>query len=289
MNYNHKWKIQLRICLILLIALCTTVNANSESIVIQKDIVYKSGNSLTEYEKQRCKLDLYLPQNNKDFPVIVWFHGGSLKQGDKSGGMTISISKHFAMQGIAVAVVNYRLSPKVTYPAYIQDAAASVSWVIKNIEHYKGNPKKVFVSGHSAGGYLAAMLGVNSKYLEENEIQIKNVAGYIPVSGQMITHSTVREEQGISKTRPLIDEAAPSYHVQKDVSPFLSICGSDDLPGRAEENMYFVAAMKASGNETVKYLEFKDRNHGTIVSKISESEDPVATAIINFIETISMK
>lgn len=175
-------------------------------------------------------LDLYLPEGVTEFPSIVWFHGGNLEGGDKSGEMTVAIARRFAGDGIAVATVNYRLHPQVSFPTYIEDAAASVAWLVRNISEHGGDPAKVFVSGHSAGGYLTAMVGLDPRYLREHELDATNLAGLIPVSGQMVTHSTVRRERGIARTTPVIDAGAPSYYVREGLPPIFSICGSEDLP-----------------------------------------------------------
>ena len=180
--------------------------------------------------------------------------------------------------------MNYRLSPKVKFPAYIEDAARSVAWVHRTISQHGGDPAKVFISGHSAGGYLAAMLGMDPQYLGSQGVSTGEIAGLLPVSGQMITHSTVRGERGLARTKPIIDRAAPSYHVRPDAPPCLCIAGGEDMPTRAEENIYFVAALKAAGHKHADYLEVAGRTHGTIASRIPEPHDPVAKAMLAFIK-----
>src|SRR5690606_38619302 len=102
-------------------------------------------------------------------------------------------------KGIAVIGVGYRLSPKVKAPSYIEDAAAAVAWAFKHIEQYGGNKKLIFLSGHSAGGYLTTMVTLDKHYLEKYQIDANSIAGLIPFSGQAITHFTVRQEQGIKE------------------------------------------------------------------------------------------
>lgn len=97
--------------------------------------------------------------------MIVWFHGGGITAGDKGSKDTTAVVTRMAQDGFLVASVNYRLSPKATYPAYLEDAAAAVAWVLKNAADHGGDPKKVFVAGHSAGGYLTTMLALDERYL----------------------------------------------------------------------------------------------------------------------------
>ena len=259
----------------------------AQDVAVHQDIAYKSGNGLSAYERERCLLDIYVPAGATDFPVIVWFHGGAMTVGDKAGGGQAEIAGGLAARGIGVVSVNYRLSPQATYPAYVEDAAAAVAWTLDNIADYGGDAGKVFVSGHSAGGYLAAMVGVDPGYLAAQGHALDEVAGLIPISGQMVTHATVRQERGLPGDRPIIDSAAPSYHVAADLPPFLVIAGSEDAPARAEENAYFAAAMQAVGHSDVAYLEFEGRTHGTIVTRIPEKADPVAAAIVEFVERLS--
>jgi acetyl esterase/lipase len=279
-----KWTIVLAWSYVL-VSQAGIATADAGTITIVPDIAYKSGDALTAYEVERCRLDLYLPEDEKDFATLLWFHGGGITEGSKSDPMTVGIAKWFAGQGVAVALANYRLSPKAQFPAYLDDAAASCTWLHEHIAAYGGHPAKVFVSGHSAGGYLTAMIGLDTRYLGRYGLGTDIIAGLIPVSGQMVTHSAVRKERGILATRQIVDEAAPLYHVRLDAPRTLCICGSEDLPARAEENRLFVAAMKAAEHEQVEYLEVEGRDHGTIVSRIPEPDDVVARAILAFIKT----
>jgi acetyl esterase/lipase len=137
-------------CLAMLFALSETLLAQ-DAPAYQTDLAipYREGAELTPYMRERCRLDVYRPTNQKDFTTIVWFHGGGLTEGERS------IPEALMEKGIAIIAPSYRLSPKVKSPAYVEDAAAAVAWTFKNIEKLGGSPKRVFVSGHSAGGYLA--------------------------------------------------------------------------------------------------------------------------------------
>ena len=141
-----------RHALILLTLLLGLPTHAADEISILKDLAYKSGDHLTEYERTRCKLDLYLPTSGaKNFPTVVWFYGGGLEGGEKAGRGTVRIATALARNGVACAAVNSRLHPKATYPAYLDDAAASVAWTLAHLAEHGGDPGRVFVSGHSAG------------------------------------------------------------------------------------------------------------------------------------------
>ena len=121
----------------------------------------------------------------------------------------------------------------------------------------------MFLSGHSAGGYLASMVGLDKHWLAEYDIDANSIAGLIPFSGHTITHFTVREERGISGTQPIIDELAPLFHVRKDASPMLLITGDRELEmlGRYEENAYLMRMMRVVGHDT-RIMELDGYGHG---------------------------
>jgi acetyl esterase/lipase len=236
-------------------------------------------------------LDVYLPKGKSDFPTLIWFHGGGLKNGDKSRLLpndsvkTALIAESLARSGIAVVAPNYRLSPQVHFPAYIQDAAKAVSWAKKNMVTHGADANQCFIGGHSAGAYLALMLAMDTAYLESEGIKPIEIAGIVSVSSQTMTHYTVREEQGIGKHTITADKAAPIYFARKSTPPILLLYADNDSPARAEENKLFFAVIKDAGNEKISSLELKDRNHGTIASEIVEPSDPARNAIIRFIES----
>ncbi len=224
----------------------------------KNDILYRQGDNLTAYMQERCKMDIYYPTKKKGFSTIVWFHGGGLQAGNKS------IPETLKRQGLAVVAVNYRLNPKVKCPAYIEDAAAAVAWVFDNIEKYGGDKGKIFVSGHSAGGYLTSMVGLDKSYLGQHGIDANNIAALIPFSGHTITHFTVREEQGIDGKQVAVDDYAPIHHIRKDAPPLMLITGDREMEmlGRYEENAYMWRMMKVIGHEKTTLFELDGFNHG---------------------------
>jgi acetyl esterase/lipase len=224
----------------------------------ETNIPYRSGENLSEYEKERCKLDIYFPENMDSITTVVWFHGGGLTAGEKS------IPERLKNHKLVIVAVNYRLSPKVKSPAFIDDAAAAVAWVFQNIGKYGGDPNKIIVSGHSAGGYLTCMIGLDKHYLASYGIDANSIQKLVPFSGQMITHFTIRKERGIPDTQPVVDEFAPLFHVRADAPPLYLITGDRELEllGRYEENAYMWRMMTLSGNKQTTLYELDGFNHG---------------------------
>ncbi len=247
--------------LILFFLLVQGVIANAQQqYVTEKNIQYypDSVNQKDVYIASQCLLDIYYPKNAKSNATIVWFHGGGITGGSKE------IPKALMEKGYTIVGVGYRLSPKVKAPAYIEDAAAAVAWVFQHIAGYGGNTKLIFISGHSAGGYLGMMITLDKKYLNKYNIDADKIAGLIPFSGQAITHFTIREERGIKNTQPTIDEFAPLYHVRADAPPMLLITGDREMEllGRYEENAYLLRMMKLAGHKRTKLFELGGFDHG---------------------------
>jgi acetyl esterase/lipase len=212
------------------------------------------------YLAERCVLDIYYPAQAKDFATIVWFHGGGLTGGNKS------VPQALKEKGFCVVAVNYRLHPKVSCPKYIEDAAAAIAWVFHHIEKYGGNPRLIFVSGHSAGAYLTMMTGLDRQWLKPYHIDPNRIAALLPLSGQTITHMTIRKERNIPDTQPYVDEYAPLFHVRADAPPLILMTGDRELEmlGRYEENAYMQRMMKIAGHQHTVLYEFDGYGHDMV-------------------------
>jgi acetyl esterase/lipase len=266
----------------LLLPLAQSAESPQSLIKILKDVPYTTQPEISEYQKERCKLDLYLPAGQNRFATLVWFHGGALKEGRKDDEFTVKICRQLAESGVAVAAANYRLSPRTLYPGYLEDAAAAFTWVQHHITEYGGDVNRIFVGGHSAGGYITYMIGLDGRYLKKHGLEISAIAGLIPVSGQTMTHYTIREERSLPKDTIIADQAAPIHYAAKSTPPILVLYADHDMAARSEENQYMVAALKAAGNERVHQLEIKDRDHGSVAGKMAQPGDPATKAILEF-------
>ena len=176
------------------------------------------------------------------------------------------VPEMFMNQGFAVVAVNYRLSPKAQNPAYTEDAAAAVAWAYKHIEEYGGSPRRVFVTGHSAGGYLTLMVGLDKSYLQEYGVDADSIAAYLPISGQTVTHFTIRKERSLPEGIPVIDQYAPCNKARKDTPPFVLITGDRNLEmaDRYEENALLASVLKNIGNKKVSLYELQGFDHGQV-------------------------
>lgn len=224
------------------------------------DVPYRASADGTDRGPERCRLDLHLPADASGFATVLWFHGGGLTKGKRE------IPKPLRGRGFAVVGAGYRLSPEVKAPVYIEDAAAAVAWAFRSIAEHGGCPRRIYVSGHSAGAYLAAMVGLDPRWLAAHGIDATDLAGIIPCSAQCITHFTIRAERGIPDRQPVIDEFAPLFHVRRHAPPLLLITGDRDreLLGRYEENAYMWRMMKLAGHTRTRLVELDGEDHGSM-------------------------
>ena len=132
---------------------------------------------------KRQVLDIYIPEEpaSKPLPVMFWIHGGGWQVGDKSD--VALKSKVLAERDFVFVSTNYRLLPEVKMEELIGDVARSLGWVYKNIAAYGGDPRRIFVGGHSAGAQLAALICIDDRYLKKEGVPFDVLKGCIPVDG----------------------------------------------------------------------------------------------------------
>jgi acetyl esterase/lipase len=265
-----------------IIAAQVTLSAAVE-LIETKQVNYRPTATADETMKARCQLDVYQAKGATDLPILLWFHGGGLTGGSKDSEETVAAARALAQRGVIVVTVNYRLSPQVKYPAYIEDAAAAFQWVHQHAQDYGGSVKKIFLGGHSAGGYLVLMLGSDQRWLATHQLVITEIAGVISLSGQTVTHYTVRAERGLSDTTIVVDQAAPLFYASAPCPPQLILYAEKDMEMRVEENMLYLAARKKAGRKEVTGQQVKDRDHGSIGGRIGQLGDQVQQLIVDFI------
>ena len=242
--------------LILALLLCTTIARAQYNQV--NDIPYRD--AAEGYAQERCKLDVYYPTNETDAPVVVWFHGGGIEGGEKH------IDPQLKNCGLVVVAANYRLLPKAPIDDILDDAAAAVAWTYKDIAKYNGSKRKIFVAGHSAGGYLLDMIGLDKRWLAKYGVDADSLAALVPFSGQCVTHYNIRKQQGIPPLQATIDQYAPLTYVRADAPPIIIISGDRELElfGRYEEQAYFWRMLKLVGHKDVTLYEMQGYDHGAM-------------------------
>jgi acetyl esterase/lipase len=239
---------------------------------VQKDVSYTDGDPA---DAAKHKLDLYLPKDKKNFPVLVFIHGGSWRSGDRSNYP--ALGNRFAKLGIGVAIPSYRLMPKNPHPAQIEDTAAAFAWVYKNIAQYGGDPSRIYIAGHSAGGHLVALLALDPTYLNKYDVPLSAIRGVAALSGVY----DVSKLAGF--TGAVGDNPSPMAHVHSKAPPFLvSYCQWDylALPMQARD---FADALKKSF-DSVELLYVPGQGHISEIIHVVQDDDLISQAILKLMQ-----
>ena len=225
-------------------------------------------------------LDIYFADDEKD--VVFYFHGGGFTCGSKYDPHLVKIAESFARQGYTFVSVDYSLYPNTKFPSYLIEAAKAVKYVCDFL-----NIKHPFISGTSAGAYIAMMLCFNKEYLLNENINPLDIKGWIFESGQPTSHFNIMSiEKGVDPYLQRIDEMAPLYYVDNDVklSPALFILYTNDLPNRYEQNKLLISSVRYYNKNTHLDELLLKGNHCEGSSHIDETGDfPFVYESINWI------
>ena len=248
------------------------------NVDVKTNITYYSGEGADRY---RNRLDLYLPKGKRDVPVMMFVHGGGFTVGIKD--QYAFVGQVFASYGIATAVISYRLSPKTSYPGHVQDVARAFAWMRAHIGEYGGKANRIFVSGHSAGATLIAMLGADPAYLHDVGESIDHIAGVIPISGSF----TQSPRSGMFDSPYSIDpeivrNASSINHVAGTHPPFLILYGDKDAPRTGQDAEAMTKALKGAGNSADVH-EIADHAHMDMITGVMSPTDPGLRFMLDFV------
>ena len=245
-----------------------------------------SYNPAKDADPVRHKLDLYVPKGAKNFPVMMFVHGGSWKSGNKE--MYAGLGRTFAKQGVGTAIINYRLTKPdntVKHPDHIHDVAKAFLWVRDNAAKYGGDKDRLYVSGHSAGGHLVALLATDESYLKAEGCDVKNIHGVMALSGVYTVQPVIPLiQQVFSKDADVCMAASPVAHISGKLPPFLLAYGDKDFPTMDKMAEDFGMKLKAAkGN--VDVMKIDQRNHFTIIINVAaNAADPLTKAMVAFVQ-----
>ena len=199
-------------------------------------------------EDERQIVDVYQPDACREHscPVVMWVHGGGWKHGDTSGERSTEMQTAWANNGIVMVGVNYRLSPQVQHPAHVQDVAAAINWVVRNIGQYGGDPQHISLLGHSAGAHLVALVGTNPSYLGAYKLTpagaLENVFPIDTASFDLTKPSRFVErmvKSAFGTDEQVLREASPVWNVHKGQKyPYFFIAATkvrDDAVATSQE------------------------------------------------------
>ena len=234
-----------------------------------------------EPKNERQMLDVYAPTDGKNLPVVVWIHGGGWKAGDKAGVQ--KKPQAFVDKGLVFVSTNYRFVPKVSVKEMAGDIARAIRWVHDHATEYGGDPKSIFVMGHSAGAHLAALVCTDDRYLKAEGLPLSIIKGCVPVDTavydvqkQIDTIGSARAAMYSSvfgKDESSQKELSPITHVAKgkSIPPFL-ILHVADRPDSKAQSQLFAARLKEVG-VSAKVVAAEGTTHGTINVNLGKTGD----------------
>ncbi len=196
----------------------------------------------------RQTLDVYRPSNATAAPVIVFFYGGSWQSGAKETYRFVAAA--LAQRGYVTVVPDYRVYPEVRYPGFLQDGAQAVRWAKDNAARFGGDPAKLFVMGHSAGAYIAAMLALDGRWLQQVDLAPdRDIAGLIGISGPYdflpLRDGTLKVIFGGAN-----DTATqPISHVSAGAPPAMLVTGARDGIVDPDNSSRLADRLRAAGDQ----------------------------------------
>jgi acetyl esterase/lipase len=251
--------------------------AKTYKVKAVKNVAYYEGD---DSHSKKHKLDLYVPEGVKDFPVLFFVHGGAWISGDKDFfGIYETFAKTYAKQGIGVVVTNYRLSPSVKHPEHVKDVARAVAWTYNNVKKHGGNPDAIVLAGHSAGAHLVALVTTDASYLKALKVDTKVIKGVVPISGPYdIPNGALKNVFG-----PEAQKASPLRFVREGLPPFLILYADKDMVGCDKApSEAFCKALKAK-KVAATTVEVKNSNHLEVIVRAGTADSETFEAIVEFV------
>ncbi len=276
---KRAWSIVIGLLVLLTLATTSLLSVTMLQIA-EKALPFEVRENLTYGPYERNELDLFLPKDDgkKLRPAVVVIHGGAWRSGDK--GQLRMLAELFARRGYVAAAINYRLAPKYSYPAQLDDCQRAVRWLRKNAKEYRVDPKRFGAAGASAGGHLALLLGTRETR-DDSDPELKGISSKVQCVLSIFGPTDFTDERYVQASknpiagRALIDflgkpydeapnlweEASPLHHVSPDDAPTFIIHGDRDPLVPLEQSERFAEALKKVKVE-VQLVVIKGMGHG---------------------------
>jgi arylformamidase len=265
---------------------------------VQRDIPY------AEPRNERQLLDVYAPRSASSVPVVVWVHGGGWMRGGKNE--VDHKAAAFVEKGFSFVPVNYRFIPNVTMDVIVRDVAKSVGWVYANIARHGGDPRQIFLMGHSAGAQIVALLCTDGRYLEAERVPWKSIKGCVPVDGD--TYDVPLQVATATARRKSLKQPPPKWghpekfgnleqqrelsavnHVvpKRGIPPFLLLHVADHTDTTAQAYRLWAALDQAGVPAKIYAVENTD--HVKLDRDLGVPGDPATKALFEFADQLLRK
>lgn len=275
--------------------LAQTRQTQWNDIKIYHDINYcQYQDDITEANKDQQNnvhlLDIYQPDHCNLCPVMIYIHGGTWVLGDK-GGLSYK-AKAFTDHDYIYISINYRLSPDVQFPAHARDVARAFDWVKKNISDYGGDPDRIYLIGHSAGGHLAALITLNDHYLAELDLLPTDIAGIIGLDSAAYhlpslfaaePENQYLFEWAFGDDPQKWEQASPICYIREglQVPPFLLLVAGDRQVSKTVNQEFYQQLQQHGYNAAL--FDFPGEGHVSIDYDLGKENDQVFPIILDWL------
>lgn len=253
------------------------------------------GIAYAEPKNERQTLDVYVASEGKGQPVVLWIHGGGWRRGDKA-----SVQKKpqvFVDRGFVFVSTNYRFVPQVTVKEMTGDIAKAVRWIHDHISEHGGDPKMIFVMGHSAGAHLAALVCTDDRYLKAEGLSLSVIKGCVPVDVSVYDIPKRLKDGGAVPPATFTQVFGKSEESHRDLSPATHVAKGKNIPpflilhvaARAEtkaQSHWLAEKLKAAGVDA-KVVAAEGTTHGTINANLGLPKDEPTRQVWEFLDRVS--
>jgi len=235
----------------------------------------------------RQRLDIYSPRHAANRPVVIFWYGGSWTKGSKADYRFVGTT--LAERGFVAVLPDYRLYPQVSFPLFDEDGARAVAWVEQHIREFGGDPRRIVLMGHSAGGHTAAFLALNHAFLQKFGADPQSIAGLVGLSG---TYVLVPDTDTLRATFPppyTEQDWQPVRFVDSRAPPTLLLHGLDDKEVLPQEAIDLNDALLRDHVRVELHL-YPHRGHPDTVAPfalVARWRTPVVQETVKFIESVT--
>lgn len=273
----------------------TIVLSACAPVTVLNDLVtsrtYRLDAGIAYGSQPRQQLDVYRPLAERTAtggrpPLVVFFYGGTWTHGNRADYKFLG--EALAARGAVVVLPDYRLSPQATYPAFVQDSALATKWALDNAERLGADPARVYVMGHSAGAYMAAMLALDGRWLKQVGAQPKQLAGWIGLAGPYDFLPIGDPETQVAFNWPNTPASSqPLAHVTAASPPTLLMVGKKDEVVDPQHNTEGMAEKLRAAGVPVQLREYDQLGHVGLMAAFAEPlhwiGGPVLPPVLGFI------
>ncbi|MVM31395.1 alpha/beta fold hydrolase [Spirosoma sp. HMF4905] len=285
------WQVPIGLIILVIILFSMSGYAISFNSRRTKDVAYVPATS-PDFNAERHLLDIYTPRSKSATarPVVVFIHGGAWNSGSKN--IYFIIGRRLAKQGVVAVVINYRLAPAVEVPAMADDCARAVLWTSQHIAEYGGDPNRIFVMGHSAGGGLAALVATDDQLFAKFGSAKNPIKGAIlddPGGLDMFDYLSKMQYPGddsylvpFGKKPDVWHAVSPIYYLRTDSPPVLMYAGEKTYPGIASSTRRFNERLQALGIKH-EFTVLSGKEHIPMVTQLFWKNNIIYRDLLKFV------